>query len=184
MIKLILIMFLSLPAFAQQFAGSSKYPSLSISGGDIRLQVGAELQPSTYSQLYTAEAAAMNLSVMCNCAVTIKIPDRVVRVKWLDNPQYKAPDQKCKVKLTWEAPKFRENCEKLTVNEIKNYRIDIEKNGKNMDNINLTNSSMSHTFANLDTQAEYSFWITTIDLLGQKSERVGFSEDGLPAVGL
>lgn len=157
----------------EQFAGSSKYPVLNISGGNVRLIVKGEQQPTQYTQLYTAEAAAMNIAAMCNCPVTMKIPDRVVSVTWKDNLQYQPPTVKsCDIELKWSAPTQREDGSPLRPEEIAGYFITREFSAIKLPSITKSPNQLNHTELNFDPKSAFRFWIQAFDTNGVHSQRV------------
>lgn len=104
------------------YNNNPQYPQVSITGGVYRLSVNNVAQPTYYTQLYTAEAAAINIAAMCSCPVVIKTADRTVTATWVANPQYVAPPPIIK-EVIKEVPVLKE----VIVEVIKEVKVEVIK---------------------------------------------------------
>jgi predicted phage tail protein len=133
-------------------------PVVEIKGGRYHLSVGGEIQEDYHNQNYKAIKAAVNLSLSCDCPVSIIQPTLVVTVK------YRSDDSAL---ITWTAPTQRVNGESLSEADIQGYELTIELDEvKAVVNVgNVTTYTAKGLVPGL-----YTFTVKAVDKSGFKSD--------------
>jgi hypothetical protein len=144
------------PALLLSSALAFSAPTANYKGGWYYLYKDGERVEGHYTQDYTAKAAAVNLSFLCNCSIVIKQPDITVTTGYGDDV---VVEPLAAIALTWDIPREREDGSPLPENEIAHYLI--EANGKQIEV-----DGLSYVFTDA-IQGENVFKIATVDSDGQ-----------------